>query len=81
MELAELSKRLRQIVVWTPGIVPACCQIIQMNEHDQLPVHVVDKTHTVDSVHLLCQVLLAKIHNEHDVNLAVLKCHGGDHSK
>ena len=54
MELAELSKRLRQIVLWTPGIVPACCQIIQMNEHDQLPVHVVDKTHTVDSVHLLC---------------------------
>ena len=26
-------------------------------------------------------VLLAEIHNEGDVNEAVLQCHGGDHSK
>ena len=52
-----------------------------MNEHDQLPVHVVDKTHTVDSVQMLCQVLLAVLHNERDVNVAVSKCHGEDHSK
>ena len=26
-------------------------------------------------------VLWAEIHNEGDVNVAVLKCHGGDHSK
>ena len=41
----------------TPGIVPACCQSVRMNEHDQLQVHVADKVHTVDSVHLFCQVL------------------------
>ena len=47
----------------------------------QLPVHVVDKTHTVGSAHLLRQVLFAEIHNDRDVNVAVLRCHGGDHSK
>ena len=26
-------------------------------------------------------LLLAEIHNGGDVNMAVLKCHGGDHSK
>ena len=26
-------------------------------------------------------VLLAEIHNEGDLNVAVLKCRGGDHSK
>ena len=26
-------------------------------------------------------VLWAEIHNEGDVNVVVLKCHGGDHSK
>ena len=40
-----------------PGIVPACCQSIQMNEHQQLQIATGDKRHTVDSVHLLCQVL------------------------
>ena len=39
-----------------PGIVPACCKNIKMNEHDQLQVNVADKAQTVDSVHLLCQV-------------------------
>ena len=39
-----------------PGIVPACCKNIQMNEHAQLQVHVDDKALTVDSVHILCQV-------------------------
>ena len=42
-----------------------------MNEHDQLPVHVVAKTHRVDSAHLLCQVLLAETHSERDVNVVV----------
>ena len=32
-------------------------------------------------MHLLRQVLLAEIHNERDVNVAVLRCNGGDHSK
>ena len=41
----------------TPGIVPACCQSVRMNVHDQLQVHVADKVNTVDSVHLFCQVL------------------------
>ena len=40
-----------------PGIVSACCQSVVMNEHDQLQLHVADKVHTVDSVHLFCQVL------------------------
>ena len=39
-----------------PGIAPACCKNIKMNEHDQLQVHVADKAQTVDSVHILCQV-------------------------
>ena len=39
-----------------PGIVPACCKNIKMNEHAQLQVHVDDKALTVDSVHILCQV-------------------------
>ena len=52
-----------------------------MNERDQLPVHVVVKTHTMDSVHMSCQVLLAEIQKERAVNVAVSKCHGGDHSK
>ena len=33
-----------------PGIVPACCKNIKMNEHAQLQVHVDDKALTVDSV-------------------------------
>ena len=39
-----------------PGIAPACCKNIKMNDHDQLQVHVGDKAQTVDSVHILCQV-------------------------
>ena len=39
-----------------PGIVPACCKNIKMNDHAQLQVHVDDKALTVDSVHILCQV-------------------------
>lgn len=77
MELGELSSACGRLFFGTP----ACCQSTQMNEHDQLPAHVVDKTHTVDSVHLLCQVLLAEIHNQRDVNVAVSKCHGGNHLK
>ena len=39
-----------------PGIVPACCKNVKMNEHDQLQVNVADKAQTVDSAHILCQV-------------------------
>eukprot|EP00438_Fugacium_kawagutii_P007268 Skav211173 [mRNA] locus=scaffold1363:250458:252107:- [translate_table: standard] len=41
----------------TPGIVPACCENIRMNAHEQLQLHAPDKVHTVDSVHLFCQVV------------------------
>ena len=40
-----------------PGIVSACCQSIEVNEHQQLQIAVGEKKHTVDSVHLLCQVM------------------------
>ena len=41
----------------SPGIVPACRPSIRMREHDQLQVHVADKTHAVDAVHLFCQTV------------------------
>ena len=52
-----LFSMTRSVFFGTPGIVPACCQSVRMNVHDQLQVHVADKVNTVDSVHLFCQVL------------------------